>query len=43
VIEIMAGRYIGFGIKEEAPFLLLLIVILIKPYGLFGLKRIERI
>lgn len=43
VIEIMVGRYIGFGIKEEAPFLLLLIVILIKPYGLFGLKRIERI
>ncbi len=43
VAEIMVGHYIGFGLKDVAPFLLLLVMILIKPYGLFGLKRIERI
>lgn len=43
VMESLAGRYIGYGIKEVAPFILLLIVIVIKPYGLFGLARIERI
>jgi branched-chain amino acid transport system permease protein len=43
VIEIMVGHYIGFGLKDVAPFFLLLVVIFIKPYGLFGLKRIERI
>jgi branched-chain amino acid transport system permease protein len=43
VIESLAGRYIGYGIKEVAPFILLLIVIVVKPYGLYGLARIERI
>ena len=29
--------------KEVLPFIIVLIVLLFKPYGLFGLKRIERI
>ena len=47
VCESMAGAYIEpmglVGFKEVAPYLLLLIVLLIRPYGLFGEVRIERV
>jgi branched-chain amino acid transport system permease protein len=35
--------YIWAGIKDIIPFFVIIIVVLIKPYGLFGEKRIERI
>ena len=35
--------YLWAGIKEIIPFVIIIIVIVIKPYGLFGEKRIERI
>ena len=31
------------GIKDVIPFIIIIIVMVIKPYGLFGEKRIERI
>jgi len=34
---------VGGGIKEVAAYLLLLFILLVKPYGFFGLVRIERI
>jgi len=34
--------YLG-GIKDIIPFVIIIIVVLFKPYGLFGEKRIERI
>jgi branched-chain amino acid transport system permease protein len=34
---------LGRGFGELAPWIILLVVLLFKPYGLFGLKRIERI
>ncbi|MBU0989505.1 MAG: branched-chain amino acid ABC transporter permease, partial [Proteobacteria bacterium] len=47
VCESLAGAYIEpmglIGFKEVAPYLLLLIVLLIRPYGLFGEVRIERV
>lgn len=47
IAENLAGGYLdpimGGGVKEVAPFVVLIIILLIKPYGLFGLKRIERI
>jgi branched-chain amino acid transport system permease protein len=46
VLEGLSGGYlesIFMGIKDVAPFVILLVILLIKPYGLFGLKRIERI
>jgi branched-chain amino acid transport system permease protein len=47
VCESLAGAYIEpmglVGFKEVAPYLLLLIVLLIRPYGLFGEIRIERV
>jgi len=35
--------YIWAGIKDIIPFVIIIIVVLFKPYGLFGEKRIERI
>jgi branched-chain amino acid transport system permease protein len=45
--EAVAGAYIEplglIGFKDVAPYLLLLIVLFIRPYGLFGTVRIERV
>lgn len=46
ILENLAGGYLEpylKGIKEVAPFFILIIILLVRPYGLFGLKRIERI
>lgn len=46
VLEGLSGGYLDpilTGVKEVAPFVILLLVLVIKPYGLFGQKRIERI
>jgi branched-chain amino acid transport system permease protein len=47
VCESLAGTYIEplglIGFKEVAPYLVLLIVLIIRPYGLFGTVRIERV
>lgn len=34
---------VGGGVMEVAAYVMLLLILLVKPYGLFGLKRIERI
>jgi len=31
------------GVKEVAPFVILVVILMIKPYGLFGTKEIERV
>ena len=47
VLESLAAGYIdplvGGGVKEIFPYVILVIVLLFRPYGIFGLKRIERI
>ena len=47
IIEQLSGQYIdplvGGGFMEIAPFIVLLFSLLIRPYGIFGLERIERI
>jgi branched-chain amino acid transport system permease protein len=47
ICESLAGAYIEplglVGFKEVAPYLLLLIVLFIRPYGFFGTVRIERV
>jgi branched-chain amino acid transport system permease protein len=35
--------YLWGGVKDIIPFIIIIIVMVIKPYGLFGEKRIERI
>lgn len=41
--ESLGGGYLGSAVKEIIPFIIIIIVIIVKPYGLFGEKRIERI
>ena len=47
VCEALAGAYIEpmglIGFKDVAPYIMLLIVLFIRPYGLFGTVRIERV
>ena len=43
VVQTLAGGYIGYGLKEVIPFILMVLVLIYKPYGLFGLVRIERV
>jgi branched-chain amino acid transport system permease protein len=35
--------YIWAGFKDILPFFIIIIVVMVKPYGLFGEKRIERV
>jgi branched-chain amino acid transport system permease protein len=46
VMESLSGGYIDpylKGSKEVTPFIILIIFLVIKPHGLFGLRKIERI
>ncbi|HYM92284.1 MAG TPA: branched-chain amino acid ABC transporter permease, partial [bacterium] len=47
VLENLAGGYldplVGGGTKEVAPFVVLVLVLMLRPYGLFGTVEIERV
>ena len=47
IVENLAGGYLDpifhGGVKDIAPFVVLIVILLIKPYGLFGTKEIERL
>jgi len=43
VVENLAGGYIGSGYKEIAGFAVILVVLMVRPHGLFGEKDIERV
>ncbi len=47
LVENLAGGYldpyVGGGVKDVAPFVVLVIILMVKPYGLFGKKEIERL
>lgn len=53
ILEQLAGGYIdpliaaqgilGGGVREIFPFVIMIVILLIRPYGLFGLRRIERV
>ena len=47
IAELLGATYIdphvSGGFREITPFILMLLILLIRPYGLFGLKTIERI
>jgi branched-chain amino acid transport system permease protein len=43
VLENLAGGLIAPWLMETTPYIVLIFVLLIRPDGLFGLKRIERI
>jgi len=45
--ETLAAGYldaaVGGGLREITPFIVMAIIVLIRPFGLFGLETIERI
>jgi branched-chain amino acid transport system permease protein len=47
ILENLAGGYldplVGGGAKEVAPFVVLVLVLMLRPYGLFGTVEIERV
>lgn len=47
ILQNLAGGYldplVGGGLKEVAPFIIIVIILMIKPYGLFGKGGIERV
>jgi branched-chain amino acid transport system permease protein len=47
VLENLSGGYLdpllGGGVKEVAPFIFLVVILALKPYGLFGKVKIERV
>ncbi len=47
ILENLAGLYLdpifGGGVKGVAPFFILVVILMIRPYGLFGKEEIERV
>ncbi len=43
LLETFTGGYISTSLKEVIPFIILVLILLVKPYGLFGLVEIERV
>ena len=47
VVENLAAGYfdpyVGGGTKDFAPYVLMIITLMFKPYGIFGTRRIERV
>jgi branched-chain amino acid transport system permease protein len=43
LLETYTGGYLGGGLSQVIPFIVLILILMIKPYGLFGEVRIERV
>jgi branched-chain amino acid transport system permease protein len=43
LLETFTGGYISTSLREVVPYIVLIFILLIKPYGLFGLVEIERV
>ena len=47
VVENLAAGYldplVGGGTKDFAPYVLMILMLMIRPYGIFGKRRIERV
>lgn len=43
VLMTYTAGYIGAGLQQVIPFVVLVLILLVKPYGLFGEVRIERV
>jgi len=43
VTENFVGGYLSSGLKEVAGFVVIVIILMVRPFGLFGEKRIERV
>jgi branched-chain amino acid transport system permease protein len=43
LLETFTGGYISPSLRDVVPYVVLVVILLIRPYGLFGLKEIERV
>jgi len=43
ILETFTGGYVSTSLKEVIPYIVLVFILLVKPYGLFGLVEIERV
>ena len=43
LLEAYTGGYIGHGLNLIVPFIVLILVLMVRPYGLFGKEHIERV
>jgi branched-chain amino acid transport system permease protein len=43
LLETFTGGYISPSLRDVVPYIVLVFILLIKPYGLFGLVEIERV
>lgn len=43
LLETFTGGYISTSLREVVPYIVLIFILLIRPYGLFGLVEIERV
>ncbi len=43
LLETFTGGYISTSLREVIPYIMLVFILMVKPYGLFGLVEIERV
>ena len=43
LLETFTGGYISTSLREVVPYIVLIMILMVKPYGLFGLVEIERV
>lgn len=43
LLETFTGGYISTSLKEIIPYIVLVLILMVRPYGLFGLVEIERV
>jgi len=47
VVESLAAGfldpYVGGGTKDFSPYILMILALMVRPYGIFGRRRIERV
>ncbi|MXX70484.1 MAG: branched-chain amino acid ABC transporter permease, partial [Gemmatimonadetes bacterium] len=43
LLEVYTGGYVGHGLSLVVPYVVLVLVLMVRPYGLFGKEIIERV
>jgi len=43
LLETFTGGYVSSSLREIIPYIVLIFILMVKPYGLFGLVEIERV
>jgi branched-chain amino acid transport system permease protein len=43
LLETFTGGYISTSLRDVVPYIILVFILMVKPYGLFGLVEIERV